>query len=68
MSLSKNISAAYLLSTAFDYEIRNYIEIKILELSSGDITEDLSEHTNDEIKKLKTVKEFLTQRIGELKP
>lgn len=68
MSFEKNVSAAYLLVTAFDYEIRNYIDIKIYELTPRDITEDLNEHVNDEIKRLKTVREFLTQRIGELKP
>lgn len=68
MPFVKNVSAAYMLVTAFDYEIRNYIDIKIHELTSSDITEDLSEQTNDEIKRLKIVREFLFQRITELKP
>ena len=68
MAEVENVSAAYLLVTAFDYEIRNYVDIRIAELTSTDSLEDLSEHTSDELGKLKVVKEFLLQRIGKLKP
>lgn len=68
MAEIENVSAAYLLVTAFDYEIRNYVDIRIAELTSTDSLEDLSEHTSDELGKLKVVKEFLLQRIGKLKP
>ena len=68
MAEVENVSAAYLLVTAFDYEIRNYVDIRIAELTSTDSLEDLSEHTSDELGKLKVVKDCLLQRIGKLKP
>ena len=60
-----NASMSYYLSTAFDYEIRNRIDIDLARLQSID---ELSEEESDEFKILDTVKEYLLRRKGEMKP
>jgi len=60
-----NDSINYMLKTAFEYEIRNYIDIHVQELNSID---DLDEKNSDRLKELQTVKEYLLKRIGEMKP
>jgi hypothetical protein len=65
MSQSKKLDSGigYYLKTAFDYEIRNNIDIKIAQ-----IVEDPQKTEDDlELAELKRVKEYLNQRIGELK-
>jgi hypothetical protein len=53
-----------MLKTAFEYEVRNYIDIHIQELNAID---DLDEKGSDRLRELQTVKEFLLKRIGEMK-
>lgn len=59
-----NVSINYMLKTAFEYEVRNYIDIHIQELNAID---DLDEKGSDRLRELQTVKEFLLKRIGEMK-
>lgn len=59
-----NVSINYMLKTAFEYEVRNYIDIHIQELNTID---DLDEKGSDRLRELQTVKEFLLKRIGEMK-
>lgn len=59
-----NVSINYMLKTAFEYEVRNYIDIHIQELNTID---DLGEKGSDRLRELQTVKEFLLKRIGEMK-
>jgi hypothetical protein len=51
------------LKNAFDYEIRNNIELRIKRLS----VKELDEQETDELKQLETVREYLLKRMGELK-
>jgi hypothetical protein len=60
-----NPSIGFYLSTAFDYEIRNRIDIDIARLQNID---ELNEAQTDELQILTTVKEYLTRRKGEIKP
>jgi hypothetical protein len=53
-----------MLKTTFEYEVRNYIDIHIQELTTID---DLDEKGSDRLRELQTVKEFLLKRIGEMK-
>ena len=62
---SINLSIGFYLSTAFDYEIRNRLDIDIARLQTID---DLNEEQTDELKVLNTVKEYLLKRKGEIKP
>ena len=62
--MSGNISMSYMLKTAFDYEIRNYVDIKLFELNS---LEENDEKELDEIRLLQHVKEYMLKRIGEMK-
>lgn len=59
-----NVSINYMLKTTFEYEVRNYIDIHIQELTTID---DLDEKGSDRLRELQTVKEFLLKRIGEMK-
>jgi hypothetical protein len=59
-----NFSANYMLKSAFDYEIRNYIDLKLTELNSYD---ENTEEQLDEIRLLTQTKEYLIKRTGELK-
>jgi hypothetical protein len=58
-----NESVNYYLKNAFDYEIRNNIELRIKRLS----VKELDEQETDELKQLETVREYLLKRMGELK-
>lgn len=57
-------SVDYFLSTAFDYEIRNFIETRKQRLNQID---DMTEEEVDEMQKLEFIKEYLQERIGEMK-
>jgi hypothetical protein len=54
----------YYLKNAFDYEIRNNIDLRINEFNNLD---ELSELETDELKILEGVREYLLKRVGELK-
>lgn len=51
------------LKNAFEFEIRNFIEIRISQLNEID---ELNEEQADEFRLLKTVQEYLQKRIGEM--
>lgn len=57
-------SIKYYLRNAFEYEVRNKIEVRILELNQID---ELDEEQADEFRLLKTVQEYLQKRMGEMK-
>ena len=59
-----NASVNYFLTNAFDYEIRNYIEVRKFRLNQID---EMTEEEIDELKLLDAVKEYLQVRIGEMK-
>jgi len=59
-----NPSMNYYLKNAFDYEIRNNIDLRINEFNNLD---ELSELETDELKILEGVREYLLKRVGELK-
>lgn len=61
---SINFSANYMLKSAFDYEVRNYINLRLMYLNS---IEENSEEELDEIKLLTQTKEYLIKRSGELR-
>lgn len=61
-----NESIRYLLSSSFEYEIRNGIEVRITEINQNKDT-DLSEQESDELKTLIEVKEYLQKRIAEMR-
>lgn len=61
-----NDSIRYLLSSSFDYEIRNGIEVRITEINRNK-ENDLSEEESDELKILIEVREYLKKRITEMK-
>lgn len=61
--MTDNLSAAYMLRTAFEYEICNTLEIRISQLTGHE--RDLTEES-DALQKLQIMKEYLRQRIGEL--
>ena len=54
----------YYLKNAFDYEIRNNIDLRINEFNNLD---ELGELETDELKILEGVREYLLKRVGELK-
>ena len=60
-----NPSICFYLNTAFDYEIRNRLDIDIARLHNID---DLTEEQTDQLGILTTVKEYLLRRQGEIKP
>ena len=60
-----NPSIGFYLNTAFDYEIRNRLDIDIARLQNID---ELNESQADEFKVLTTVKEYLLKRKNEIKP
>ena len=57
-------SIGFYLNTAFDYEIRNRLDIDIARLQRID---ELNEAQVDELKILNTVKEYMLKRKGEIK-
>lgn len=57
-------SIKYFLKNAFEYEVRNKIEVRMLELNR---IKELNEEQADELRLLKTVQEYLHKRMGELK-
>lgn len=61
-----NDSIKYLLGTAFDYEIKNNIDVRIQQINKNK-NEDLLEETSDELQLLLEVKEYLKKRIAEMK-
>lgn len=63
--MQPNSSIGYLLVNAFDYELRNYLDIKIAQLAKPN--RDLSEEESDELRRLIIVREYLQQRIGAMK-
>jgi len=60
-----NPSIGFYLTTAFDYEIRNRLDIDIARLQNID---ELNEEQCDQLKVLNTVKEYMIKRKGEIKP
>jgi hypothetical protein len=59
-----NISVNYMLKTAFDYELRNYVDIQLMQLNN------IEENTEDELTEIRTlniIKEYLLKRIGNLR-
>ena len=60
-----NPSIGFYLNTAFDYEIRNRLDIDISRLQDID---ELNEAQCDQLKMLNTVKEYMLKRKGEIKP
>jgi hypothetical protein len=59
-----NPSIGFYLNTAFDYEIRNRLDLDIARLQNID---ELNEAQVDELKILNTVKEYMLKRKGEIK-
>lgn len=59
-----NASVEYFLTNAFEYEIRNRIDIERQKLDKID---DLTELEADELQKLESVKKYLQERIGEMR-
>ena len=57
-------SIKYYLKNAFEYEVRNKIEVRMMELNR---IKELNEEQADELRLLKTVQEYLHKRMGELK-
>jgi hypothetical protein len=60
-----NPSIGFYLTTAFDYEIRNRLDIDIARLQ---VIDELNEEQCDQLRILNTVKEYLLKRKGEIKP
>ena len=60
-----NPSIGFYLTTAFDYEIRNRLDIDIARLQTID---ELNEEQADQLQILTTVKEYMIKRKGEIKP
>jgi hypothetical protein len=58
-----NSSVAYMLKTAFDYEIRNYIDIQIIKINN---IENPEEKDADKLRKLEMIRKYLMERIGEM--
>lgn len=59
MSSLDNISINYMLKTAFDYEIRNFIDVNKMKLAEEEDAETL--------RILQIVRDYLTKRMGEMK-
>lgn len=62
--MPQSTSIKYFLRTAFDFEIRNKIEIRLSQLNE---MKDLSDEQADEIRLLNTVHEYLKKRMEEIK-
>ena len=60
-----NPSIGFYLTTAFDYEIRNRLDIDIARLQ---VIDELNEEQCDQLRILNTVKEYMIKRKGEIKP
>ena len=60
-----NVSVMYYLNTAFEYEIRNHIDIEIKRLRR---LPDPSEHELTELDRLTIVRDYMDQRRAELRP
>jgi hypothetical protein len=58
-----NQSVMYYLNTAFDYEIRNHLDLEIMRLRSLD---DLSDDDHELLERLNTVREYLEIRRKQL--
>lgn len=58
-----NDSLRFYLKNAFDFEVRNKIDLRIDQLRKID---DLDEEGTDELKLLELVREYLLKRIGEM--
>lgn len=56
-------SIRYYLKNAFEYEIRNRLEPRMIQLNAID---ELDEEEADELRLLKTIEEYLHKRIGEM--
>ena len=65
MAENTNASIHYYLNTAFDYEIRNRLDIDIAVLQNID---ELNEEQCDQLRILNIVKEYMLKRKGELRP
>lgn len=63
-NLQANLSVMYYLSTAFEYEIRNHIDIKIRRLRT---LSEPSEHEMTELDRLVIVRNYMDQRRTELR-
>ena len=59
MIANENVSMNYMLKTAFDYEIRNFIDINKMKLTEEEDAETL--------RILQIVRDYLTKRIEEMK-
>ena len=59
-----NNSVMYYLNTAFDYEIRNHIDLEINRLSQ---LSTLTEQEDEKLKHLIVVKAYMNKRRAELK-
>lgn len=58
MSSNDNVSINYMLKTAFDYEIRNFIDVNKMKLTEEDA---------EALRILQIVRDYLTKRMGEMK-
>ena len=58
MSSNDNVSINYMLKTAFDYEIRNFIDVNKMKLTEEDA---------EALRILQIVRDYLTNRMGEMK-
>lgn len=61
-----NSSIGYYLKNAFDYEIRNNIELELDQLKKHDKQMDFTEEESDRIRQLESVRNYLLTRIGEM--
>lgn len=64
-TMEDNVSIGYFLQHAFEYEIRNKLDIRLSQLSN--LQKDLTPEQNDELRLLQTVREYLQHRIASLK-
>ena len=58
-----NDSLRFYLKNAFEFEVRNKIDLRIDQLRKVD---DLDEERTDELKMLELVREYMLKRIGEM--
>ena len=61
-----NVSMGYYLKNAFEYEIRNNIDIEINQLRERDPQLDFTEEETDRIRQLELVRGYLQVRICEM--
>lgn len=62
--MNTSVSMKYYLKNAFDYELRNFVEIEIERLKR---LEELSEEQEEELEKLLYTKKHLLKRMEEFK-